>query len=45
MSNNPGKKRPVSNREVRKQKTQKVIFAIIALILIVSWILTLVVKF
>jgi len=45
MSNiNPVKKKTGLSREQKKQRTQKIIFSIIAIILIISWILTLVIQ-
>jgi predicted nucleic acid-binding Zn ribbon protein len=45
MANNTNQKKKTGlNREQKRQRTQKVIFSIIALIIIASWILMLIVK-
>jgi hypothetical protein len=45
MANNTNqKKKNGINREQKRQRTQKIIFSVIAIIIIASWILTLLVK-
>jgi predicted nucleic acid-binding Zn ribbon protein len=45
MANNTNQKKKTGlNRDQKKQRTQKIIFSIIALIIIVSWILSLLVQ-
>lgn len=44
MNNNTQKKKSGVNREQRRQNVQRIVFAVIAVILIISWILTLVIQ-
>jgi hypothetical protein len=45
MNTNNQKKKNGLSRDQKRQNTQRIVFAVIAVILIISWILTLVVKF
>lgn len=45
MNTNNQKKKSGLSRDQKRQNTQRIVFAVIAVILIISWILTLVVKF
>jgi predicted nucleic acid-binding Zn ribbon protein len=45
MNTNNQKKKSGLSRDQKRQNIQRIVFAVIAVILIISWILTLVVKF